>query len=214
MIKYNHLIKQRDSKIYGFFFYVPLFFIISFIGWIWEVLIYIVRDGEFINRGILIGPWLPLYGSGGILLAILLRKYEQKPVRVFFFSMLICSVLEYLTSYFLERVWGIRWWDYSNDFLNISGRICLWGSLLFGLAGWLMVCYVIPYFKMLFRKLWRREGGRKGLELVCLVLIILFVADAAWAADFPNMGKSISYESSSSVLPGSRFNSFATDICL
>lgn len=196
MLNYNNLIKQRGNQVYGFFFYIPLFFIISCAGWIWEVLIYMVRDSEMINRGVLLGPWLPLYGSGGIMLALLLKKYERKPVRVFFLSMLICSLLEYLSSYCLERVWGIRWWDYSDDFLNISGRICLWGSLLFGLSGWLLVCYVIPYLKMLYRKLWKMESGRRGLELICLVLILIFVADAAWAADFPNMGKSISYESS------------------
>lgn len=195
MINYDSLIKQRINQAYGFFFYVPIFFLLSCAGWIWEVLIYMVRDGEFINRGVLFGPWLPLYGSGGVMLILLLRKYEQKPVRVFFLSMLICSVLEYLSSWCLERVWGIRWWDYSSDFLNISGRICLWGSLLFGLSGWLLVCYVIPYLKMLYRKLWKKENGKKGLELICLVLILLFVADAAWAADFPNMGRSISYES-------------------
>ncbi len=193
-LRYVDLIRKRSGQTYGFFFYVPLFFLASIAGWLWEVGIYMAQDGELVNRGVLIGPWLPIYGCGAVLLTFLLKRWEYKPVRVFFISMLLCSVLEYLVSYVLERVWGIRWWDYSGQFLNISGRICLMGSLMFGLSGWLLVCYAVPYLRMLYRKIWKMENGRKALQLVCLVLVLIFVADAAWAADFPNMGKGISYE--------------------
>ncbi len=185
--------QRRTGQVYGFFFYVPLFFLLSFAGWVWEAGIYLVKDGDFVNRGVLWGPWLPIYGGGGILLAFLLKRWEKKQVRVFFVSMAVCSVLEYLASFLLERTWGIRWWDYSGEFLNVGGRICLLASLLFGVGGWLLICYVIPYLRMLYRKTWRREKGRKGLQLLCLVLLLLFAADAAWAADFPHMGKGISF---------------------
>lgn len=174
-----------------FFFYTLLFFLLSFAGWIWEVLIYFIQDRVFVNRGVLFGPWLPIYGCGGILLALILKSYENKPVWTFFLSMLICSALEYLSSWCLERVWGIRWWDYSNEFLNISGRICLWGSLMFGLCGWLLICHILPYLRVIYRKIWRMEKGRTIAGLVCITLILIFTADAAWAADFPNMGGSI-----------------------
>ena len=116
---------------------------------------------------------------------------RYKPVRTFFASMVLCSVVEYLASYFLERGWGVRWWDYSDQFLNISGRICLWGCLLFGVGGWLLVCYAMPYLRMAFRKIWKMDRGRKALQLACLLLILIFAADAAWAADFPNKGEGI-----------------------
>lgn len=190
---YSYSISRKKSQTYGFFFYTPLFFLLSIAGWLWEVLIYIINSGEFVNRGVLLGPWLPIYGCGGILLSFVLSKYEYKPVRVFFISMLICSVLEYLSSWFLERVWGIRWWDYSDDFLNISGRICLWGSLMFGISGWLLICCGMPYMRLLYRRIWQMEKGRKLLQIICLALILLFVADAAFAADFPNMGKGVTY---------------------
>ena len=198
-IRYGDLLGKRLGQTYGFFFYIPLFFLLSFAGWLWEVGIYLVQDGEFVNRGVLFGPWLPIYGCGGIMLTFVLRKLEYKPVRVFFLSMIICSVLEYITSFCLERVWGIRWWDYSNEFLNISGRICLWGSLMFGVGGWLLICYVLPYLRMLYRKIWKIEKGRKILQIICLVFILIFVADAAWAADFPNMGRGVSFESTSAL---------------
>ena len=190
-IQYEKLIRRKSDEIYGFFFYVPLFFLLSIAGWLWEVAIYLIEDGEFVNRGVLFGPWLPVYGCGGLFLAFLLKRWEYKPVRTFFASMIICSMLEYASGCFLERVWGVRWWDYSGQFLNLKGRICLWGSLLFGVGGWLLVCYVIPYVKMIYRKLWKTDKGRKSLQLICLVLILIFAADAAWAADFPNRGKNI-----------------------
>lgn len=188
---YRNRIQQKTNRTYGFFFYTPLFFLLSFTGWLWEVIIYLIKDSEFVNRGILFGPWLPIYGCGGIMLTVLLKKWEYKPVQVFFLSMIGCSVLEYLTSFCLERVWGIRWWDYSSDFLNISGRICLWSSLMFGLGGWILICYGVPWLKMLYRKIWKIEKGRTALQLICLILLLLFIADAAWAADFPHMGKNI-----------------------
>lgn len=193
-LRYAGLLCRRSGQTYGFFFYVPLFFLVSIVGWLWEVGLYLVQDGEFVNRGVLTGPWLPIYGCGGIALTFLLRRWEYKPLQVFLTSMLLCSVLEYLASYVLERVWGIRWWDYSGQLLNISGRICLLSSLMFGLGGWLLVCYAVPYLRMLYRKIWRMENGRKALQLVCLVLLLIFAADAAWAADFPNMGNGINVE--------------------
>lgn len=193
-LRYANRIRMRTGQIYGFFFYVPLFFLLSVVGWLWEVGIYLVRDGRFVNRGVLLGPWLPIYGCGGIVLALLLKRWEYKPVQVFFTSMLLCTVLEYLVSYVLERTWGIRWWDYSGQFMNISGRVCLLGGLMFGLGGWLLICYVVPYLRMLYRKIWKTEKGRKALQLVCLVLLLVFIADAAWAADFPNMGRGVSYQ--------------------
>ena len=134
-----------------------------------------------------------IYGCGGVALTFILRRWEYKPIRVFLISMIACTLLEYLVSYMLERVWGIRWWDYSEQFLNISGRVCLLGSLMFGFGGWLLVCYVVPYLRMLYRKIWKLENGRRGLQLVCLILLLFFAADAAWAADFPNMGKGVSF---------------------
>lgn len=179
---------------YVFFFYTILFFMISFAGWLWEVIIYLVRDGNFVNRGVLTGPWLPIYGAGGVFLTLLLQKSAKKPLKVFFLSFFICSVLEYLASWYLQAYWGVRWWDYSGSFLNLNGRICLLGSLLFGAGGLLLVCYAVPALSGVYRKILRGETGRRAVLIIAVVLLLLFTADAAWAADFPNMGKDISYQ--------------------
>ena len=62
---------------------------------------------------------------------------------------------------------------------------------LLSMAGWLLVCYAMPYLRMAFRKIWKMDRGRKALQLTCLLLILIFAADAAWAADFPNKGEGI-----------------------
>ena len=102
-----------------------------FLGWIWEVGLHLFRYQEFVNRGILHGPWLPIYGSGSILILILLKKFRKKSLLILS-AMLVCGVVEYGASYVLERMHnGVRWWDYSDYFLNLHGRICAEGLLCF-----------------------------------------------------------------------------------
>ena len=117
----------------SFDYYVLLFFLVSFLGWLWEVGIYLVREGRFVNRGILFGPWLPVYGSGALFLYLLLRRWKRRPMFVFLISLTVCSLLEYLAGFFLEKAWGVRWWDYSGMLLNLNGHVCLMSSLMFGL---------------------------------------------------------------------------------
>ena len=93
------------KKKVSFDYYVLLFFLVSFFGWIWEVCIYLVRARQFVNRGILTGPWLPMYGAGALFLYFLLNRWRKKPLIVFLVSMTVCSALEYATGYFLKKMW-------------------------------------------------------------------------------------------------------------
>lgn len=169
-----------------FDYYVLLFFMLAFIGWVWEVVLFFFTEHAFINRGVYRGPYLPIYGAGGILLSFLFRSWQKKPVRVFFLSAILCCVLEYLTSFFLERRWGIRWWDYSGHFMNISGRICLAGAVLFGLGGVALVCLLLPVYDRVFGRI-----SRKWRILLCAALLAVFVADATYCAVRPNTGRGI-----------------------
>ncbi len=112
----------------------------------------------------------------------------KKPVRVFLFSMAICSILEYLTSFFLERRFGIKWWDYSSHFLNVNGRICLLGAVVFGLGGAALVCLYLPFFERLYNKIpvkWR--------IVISLLALAAFAVDGTYCAMKPNAGEGISY---------------------
>ena len=72
------------------------------IGWLYEVGIFLVEDHIFVNRGVLYGPWLPIYGSGGVAILVLLKKYRDKPIVLFFATMLLCGLIEYVGGWFLE----------------------------------------------------------------------------------------------------------------
>ncbi len=179
---------MKNKKLpHEFDYYVLLFFILAFIGWLWEVVLYFITAHAFINRGVYRGPYLPVYGVGGLLLYFLFHSYQKKPIRVFLMSAAVCSVLEYLTSFFLERRWGIRWWDYSGHFLNINGRICLMGAAAFGVGGAVLVCLFFPLYEKIYLKM-----NRKWRTRICLLMLAIFAADATYCAVRPNVGYGIS----------------------
>lgn len=129
-------------------FFIKLFlaFIIyAFIGWILEIIYTYIRTKKVINRGFLIGPYCPIYGMGCILITLLLKKYYDDPIVFAIMSMIICSILEYLTSYAMEKVFKARWWDYRDRKFNINGRICLETLVPFGI-GALVIMYVVNPF--------------------------------------------------------------------
>lgn len=115
--------------------FVIKFVIFGFCGWLWESVLYTVLSGKFDNRGFLYGPLCPIYGFGANIAAALFEPFIGSPFKLFFVCMISSAILEYLTSFVLEKFFGARWWDYSTIPLNIHGRICLSCSIAFGLAG-------------------------------------------------------------------------------
>ncbi|MEG1335330.1 MAG: putative ABC transporter permease [Clostridiales bacterium] len=165
---------------------ILLFFSFAFIGWCWEVGLFYFTEGTFINRGFLLGPWLPIYGSGGVLMILLLRKWIDKPVLTFFLIMILCATVEYFTSYFMESFYNIKWWDYSGYLLNLNGRICLEGTVFFGVGGCAIIYIVAPLFDDLYHKI------NPKIEIaLCLILVSLFVADFCHSISKPNTGDGI-----------------------
>ena len=123
-----------------------LFIIYSFLGWSLEVIEALIKKKKFINRGFLIGPYCPIYGIGVLTMIILLSKYYDDKFTLFIMCILLFSVLEYLTSYIMEKLFKARWWDYSHFKFNINGRICLETMIPFGLAGLLVMNIKNPMF--------------------------------------------------------------------
>lgn len=113
--------------------YFLYFISYSFLGWLWECSISLVRDHKIVNRGFLNGPYCPIYGCGAIL-CILLNNFFQNPFLLFFVGGISACALEYATSYAMEKIFKARWWDYSDYKFNLNGRICLLGFIIFGLA--------------------------------------------------------------------------------
>lgn len=129
--------------------YFLLFIIYAFIGWVMEVSICLVRDHRFVNRGFLIGPYCPIYGVGGVAITLFLMQYYEKPITLFVMAVVLCAVLEYVTSYVMEKLFKARWWDYSKKKYNINGRICLETAVPFGILG----CFIIYISNSLIYKL-------------------------------------------------------------
>ena len=123
------------------------FFIFGFAGWCMEVLLKYIQFRRFINRGFLTGPILPIYGFGVILITIVvgrLASVESGVVMTFALSLLICGLVEYLTSYVLEKIFHARWWDYSQKPMNLNGRVWIGNLMLFGVAGVVIIHIVNP----------------------------------------------------------------------
>ena len=165
---------------------ILLFFTFSIVGWMWEVMLHIVSKGMLVNRGTMLGPWLPIYGAGGALVLFLLRRLFRRPVATFLVSMVLCSIIEYFTSWYLEMTKGIRWWDYSGYFMNLNGRICLEGAVTFGLACCLVVYFAGPLIASLIDRI-----PPATQNVLCVVLLGLFAADMVYSHFHPNQGAGI-----------------------
>ncbi len=153
-------------------FYFILFLIYSIIGWVMEVIFTLFKDKTLVNRGFLIGPYCPIYGCGCVLIILLLKRYSNDFFVLFIMSMVVCSILEYLTSYIMEKLFKARWWDYSDRKFNINGRICLETMIPFGLLGCLLMYVINPFISGFISKV-----PKDILNPISIVLFILFVID-------------------------------------
>ena len=152
--------------------YFLLFMLYSFFGWVIEMIVCTIADKKVVNRGFLIGPYCPIYGCGCLLIIFLLRKYYNDGLVLFIMSVLLCSVLEYFTSYIMEKLFNARWWDYSDRKFNINGRICLETLVLFGILGLLLVYIINPFFTGLIDMM-----NNIVLIVVASVILVMYVVD-------------------------------------
>ena len=152
--------------------YFLLFISYAFLGWCMEVTCKLIQYKKFINRGFLIGPYCPIYGWGALAITILLKRYMEDPLVLFVMSTLICSIIEYLTSYFMEKKYHARWWDYSNKKFNINGRICLETLLPFGILGVAIMYGTNPILFKLYNQI-----PQLVINILTAILFIGFIVD-------------------------------------
>ena len=152
--------------------YFLLFISYAFLGWCMEVTCKFIQYKKFINRGFLIGPYCPIYGWGALAITILLKRYMEDPLVLFVMSTLICSIIEYLTSYFMEKKYHARWWDYSNKKFNINGRICLETLIPFGILGVAIMYGTNPILFKLYNQI-----PQLVKNILTVILFIGFIVD-------------------------------------
>lgn len=137
--------------------YTLTFVLYAFIGYLCEVGYCSIGQRRLVNRGFLYGPWLPIYGFGGLIVDIFLVPISSMPILVFLLSIVMTSVVEYMGSWALEKLFSIKLWDYSQKKFNINGRVCLLNSSLFGLMSIILVYGAYPWVE-------------KGLSLIPVVI--------------------------------------------
>ena len=154
---------------------ILLFFAYSLLGWCIEVVLKYIQLHRFINRGFLTGPICPIYGSGAALITLVvggLSRLESGLGTTFALSFLICGTLEYLTSYFMEKRFHARWWDYSQKPMNLYGRVWIGNLILFGLGGVAIIHIINPVLYSAFDSVSLRTK-----TIVAAVFSAVFVAD-------------------------------------
>lgn len=151
---------------------ISFFFIYGFLGWCTEVCFQALTKGKLINRGFLNGSICPIYGVGVVLVVWLLEPLAPHGTILFAGSVVLCSFLEWLTGFVLEKLFHQKWWDYSNEPLNIGGYVCLRFSLMWGFACVFVVYIVHPTITWLV-----------SLVPHTLGIVILSVLSAAFLLD-------------------------------
>ena len=182
-------LEAEYDRAYSLTSLILFFFSASTVGWLWEVFLHIFMDGALINRGTTWGPWLPIYGVGGVMTLVLLRKFADKPAHVFAFAYLGSGILEYTTGWALEQFRGVKYWDYSESLFNINGRVCLEVLALFAVGACFILYIAAPAMDNLYRKI-----PQTAKVVLCVVLITLFAADLVFSALYPKMGPGITMD--------------------
>lgn len=151
------------------------FFFYSALGWLVESIYCSIAAGKIINRGFLTGPICPIYGTGAVVMTLVLAPLKEYPILVFIVGLVVCDIVEFATSYIMEKLFHARWWDYSNKWLNIQGRICFRHSMYWGIASVLFIYFVHPNIgEKIFS-----DMPTKYLYIILVVILVIFAFDLA-----------------------------------
>ena len=155
------------------------------VGWIYEVVLGFIYGHGFVNRGFLFGPYLPLYGFGLIILYLLLgglmrnsiriKGFKINPILVFLGIVLITTVLEYLVGYAMLEIFGRRWWDYSNYWMNYQGFISFNTSIRFGIGGMFLLYALVPLTNKIVNRLSTRTQKTVMIIIIAAMVIDLVI---------------------------------------
>ena len=146
--------------------------IYSILGWCIESLYVSISHKRWINSGFLMGPICPIYGLGSLIVLFLLSSFHDNVYLLFIFSFILTSILEYYTSYILEKIFGVLWWDYSNHKFNIHGRVCLLNSFLFGIMSLIVTYFIHP---IIYRFI--ESNNLYALRFIFIFLLLFLIID-------------------------------------
>mgnify|MGYP002510514967 FL=1 len=160
--------------IYTFSTWLFFFYFYCFLGWIWETCYVSVLKAKWVNRGFMRGPFLPIYGSGAIVVLIFTLPFRTSPGLVFVVGMVSATILEYFTGVAMEQMFHVRYWDYSNQRLNLNGHICVTSSLAWGMFSVILTLYGHTPVERLVSRM-----STNALEVIVFVLTVYISIDMA-----------------------------------
>lgn len=171
-----------ELTINGIDFYHILnwFFIYSFFGWLWETFYVSIKQGEFINRGFISGPFCTIYGFGAIFVYVILKPVEENLLLLFLGGIIVATLLEYFTAVLMESIFHTSWWDYSDVKFNFQGRICLGASLGWGVFSVILFRVLHPLVSQLVN-LYPVYAGKIGVCVLTLGYLWDFFRSASAA---------------------------------
>ena len=152
--------------------WILVFFLYCFLGWCFESTVVSVQQRHFVNRGFLRGPMLPIYGFGATILLHVSLPLYNRPVALFFASMAAATVFEYVVGVIMEKLFKVKYWDYSEHRFQFQGRICLQSSLCWGFLGLILARVIHPPVEWIVA----------GLPFAALVIVDILLT-AAFASD-------------------------------
>ena len=165
--------KKKLPRVYLYFIY---FIVFAFIGWLIETAFSYYSLGHFTKRGFLYGPLCPIYGWGAIILIMFFSTYKKKNLKLFVYSAIIFTLFEYLVSFGMEALFSLKWWDYTEEFMNLNGRVSIFYSFAWGIIAILVINFIYPFFKMKINIIFSKIPYIIQITIV-YVLFAIFVTD-------------------------------------
>lgn len=140
----NNTSNKKLPRVYLYFIYFILF---AFVGWVLETCFSFYALGHFTKRGFLYGPLCPIYGWGALILIMSFGRYRKNNLKLFIYSAIVFTAFEYLVSYGMEALFSLKWWDYTEEFMNLNGRVSIFYTFAWGIIAILFINFIYPFFK-------------------------------------------------------------------
>ena len=153
-------------------FKLLLYFIVySFFGWVIESAFKTILERKWVNSGFLFGPFCPIYGFGAGIMLVFLKPFENNIIVLFFAAFFILSIWEYIAGWLLEKKFNTKYWDYTDNFLNINGRVCLLNSIFWGILGVVFTKIIHPFTSDFIEGL----SSQTVIFVAVLLSIVMFI---------------------------------------
>ena len=169
----RNITRKKLPRVYLYFIYFILF---AFIGWLLETCFSFYALGHFTKRGFIYGPLCPIYGWGALILIMFFGRYRKNNLKLFIYAAIVFTAFEYLVSYGMEALFSLKWWDYTEEFMNLNGRVSIFYTFAWGIIAILFINFICPFFKKKLNILLSKIPYKVQVTIV-YILFTVFITD-------------------------------------